>query len=78
MKTEEAALIERSRGGDLEAFNALVLAHQGQVYNLCLRMLGSPQAAEDATQDAFISAYRAIGRFRQETGRGRFSGAPWS
>ncbi len=65
MKTEEAALIERSQGGDLEAFNALVLAYQSQVYNLCLRMLGSPQAAEDATQEAFISAHRAIGRFRQ-------------
>lgn len=65
MKTEEAALIERGRGGDLEAFNALVMAYQGQVYNLCLRMLGSPQAAEDATQEAFISAYRAITRFRR-------------
>ncbi|OGO47877.1 MAG: RNA polymerase subunit sigma-24 [Chloroflexi bacterium RBG_16_64_32] len=65
MKTEEAALIERSQGGDLEAFNALVLAYQVQVYNLCLRMLGSPQAAEDATQEAFIAAYRAVSRFRQ-------------
>src|SRR3990170_1112020 len=65
MKTEEAALIERSQGGDLEAINALVLAYQVQVYNLCLRMLGSPQAAEDATQEAFIAAYRAVSRFRQ-------------
>src|SRR3989304_5343288 len=64
MKTEEAALIERSQGGDLEAFNALVLAYQVQVYNLCLRMLGSPQAAEDATQEAVIAAYRAVSRFR--------------
>ncbi len=64
MQTEETALIERSRGGDLDAFNALVLAYQGQVYNLCLRMLGSPQAAEDATQEAFIAAYRAVSRFR--------------
>lgn len=65
MQTEETALIERSRGGDLDAFNALVLAYQGQVYNLSLRMLGSPQAAEDATQEAFIAAYRAVSRFRQ-------------
>jgi RNA polymerase sigma-70 factor (ECF subfamily) len=64
METEEAALIERSQGGDLDAFNALVLAYQGQVYNLCLRMLGSPQAAEDAAQEAFIAAYRAVPRFR--------------
>jgi RNA polymerase sigma factor (sigma-70 family) len=64
MEMAEAALIERSQGGDLDAFNALVLAYQGQVYNLCLRMLGSSQAAEDAAQEAFIAAYRAVPRFR--------------
>ncbi len=64
METEEAVLVERSQSGDLDAFNALVLAYQGQVYNLCLRMLGSPQAAEDAAQEAFIAAYRAVPRFR--------------
>ncbi len=65
MQTDEAALIERSQRGDLDAFNSLVLAYQGQVYNLCLRMLGSPQPAEDATQEAFIAAYRAVSRFRR-------------
>ncbi len=64
MLSDEAALIERSRGGDLDAFNALVLAYQAQVYNLCLRMLGYPHAAEDAAQEAFIAAYRAVPRFR--------------
>lgn len=64
METEEAVLIERSWGGDLDAFNTLVLANQRQVYNLCLRMLGSPQAAEDAAQETFIAAYRAVPRFR--------------
>ncbi|MEX1255186.1 MAG: sigma-70 family RNA polymerase sigma factor [Dehalococcoidia bacterium] len=61
---DEADLIERSRRGDLDAFNALVLAHQDRVYNLCLRMLGSPQAAEDAAQETFISAYRHVERLR--------------
>jgi RNA polymerase sigma-70 factor (ECF subfamily) len=64
METEEAVLIERSRSGDLAAFNALVLAYQGQVYNLCLRMLRSPQGAQDAAQEAFLSAHRAVHRFR--------------
>lgn len=64
MEPDESALIERSRRGDLDAFNNLVLAYQGQVYNLCLRMLRSPQAAEDAAQEAFISAFRAVSRFR--------------
>ena len=62
--TDEQELVERSRRGDLEAFNSLVLAYQGRVYNLCLRMLGSQQAAEDATQDAFLSAFRNIGRMK--------------
>jgi RNA polymerase sigma-70 factor (ECF subfamily) len=63
MQTDEAALIERSQRGDLDAFNALVLAYQGTVYGLCYRMLGARQPAEDATQETFISAFRAIARF---------------
>ena len=68
MQTDEASLIERSQRGDLDAFNALVLAYQGQVYSVCLRMLGSPPPAEDAAQETFIAAFRAVPRFR----RGRF------
>jgi RNA polymerase sigma-70 factor (ECF subfamily) len=60
----EADLVRRAQGGDLDAFNGLVDAHQRITYNLCLRMLGSPAAAEDATQDAFLSAYRSIASFR--------------
>jgi RNA polymerase sigma-70 factor (ECF subfamily) len=60
----EPELLERSREGDLEAFNAIVVAYQDRVYNLCLRMLGSQQAAEDAAQEAFISAYRNVGGMR--------------
>src|SRR3990172_5530251 len=65
MQTDEASLIERSQRGDLDAFNALVVAYQGRVYSVCLRMLGSPQPAEDATQETFIAAYRAVSRFRR-------------
>jgi RNA polymerase sigma factor (sigma-70 family) len=73
METEEAELIERSQRGDLDAFNSLVLVYQGQVYNLCLRMLGFSQAAEDATQETFVAAYRAVHRFRGgKAGRSRF------
>jgi RNA polymerase sigma-70 factor (ECF subfamily) len=61
---DEADLVARSRGGDLEAFNALVGHHQAGLYNLCLRMLASGQAAEDAAQEAFISAYRRLDSFR--------------
>ena len=61
---DERELVERSRAGDLDAFNSIVVAYQDRVYSLCLRMLGSPQAAEDAAQDAFLSAYRNAGRMR--------------
>ncbi|MEX2238466.1 MAG: sigma-70 family RNA polymerase sigma factor [Dehalococcoidia bacterium] len=63
--TEQAdQLAARAQNGDLAAFNELVLTYQQQVYNLALRMLSSPAAAEDVTQDAFISAYRRIDTYR--------------
>lgn len=58
------ALITRARDGDLTAFNSLVARFQDPVYSLALRMLASPQAAEDATQEAFIRAWRRIDTFR--------------
>jgi RNA polymerase sigma-70 factor, ECF subfamily len=64
--SEEARHVEAARRGDLAAFNALVLMYQTRVYNLCLRMLGDPDEAADATQDAFLSAWRAMSRFKGE------------
>ena len=64
MPTDESCLIDRSQRGDLSAFNVLVQCYQRQVYNLCLRLLTSAEAAEDATQEAFIAAYRRIDSFR--------------
>jgi RNA polymerase sigma-70 factor (ECF subfamily) len=61
---DEFRLIDRSQKGDLAAFNGLVECYQRQVYNLCLRLLASAEAAEDATQEAFIAAYRRIDSFR--------------
>ena len=60
VQAEEAELLRRARSGDLDAFNVLVDLHQRLVYNLCLRMLGSRAHAEDAAQDAFLSAFRHI------------------
>jgi RNA polymerase sigma factor (sigma-70 family) len=61
---DENALIQATRLGDLDAFNTLVLAYQHQVYNLAYRILGEAAAASDATQDAFISAYKNLKSFR--------------
>jgi RNA polymerase sigma factor (sigma-70 family) len=64
-QTHEEALIQDARRGDLEAFNSLVLSHQDRVYNLTYRILGDEAAAADATQEAFILAYRHIHRFER-------------
>lgn len=56
-------LVSLSKDGSLDAFNSLVERHQSAVYNLCLRILGHRQAAEDATQEAFLSAFRALPQF---------------
>src|SRR5947207_533826 len=62
--SEEERHIDAARGGDLAAFNWLVLRYQTRVYNLCYRMLSDPDEAADAAQDSFLSAYKAISRFK--------------
>lgn len=59
-------LVRRAQAGDLDAFNRLVLLHQDQAYSLALRFMGHRQAAEDATQESFVRAFRALGAFRGE------------
>lgn len=61
---EDNDLVAKSQNGDLDAYNQLVVKHQRGVYNLALRMLGAPSAAEDIAQEAFLSAWRNIRRFR--------------
>lgn len=61
---DEAALIQSALHGDLDAFNRLVLAYQQMAFNLAYRMLNDDSAAEDATQTAFISAYRNLRQYR--------------
>jgi RNA polymerase sigma-70 factor (ECF subfamily) len=61
---DETDLISAAQQGQLDAFNELVLAYQHQVYNLAYRILGDPASAADAAQEAFISAFQNIARFR--------------
>ena len=64
MSMDEAGLIQAAQQGDLTAFNRLVLAYQDLVYNQAYRMMGETEAADDATQDAFISAFKHIRSYR--------------
>lgn len=61
---DESALIASAQQGDLDAFNRLVLAYQDLVFSQAYRMMGEAEAAEDITQEAFISAYRKIDSYR--------------
>lgn len=64
--TEEMAWIVRAQQGDDDAFTCLVEAYQKPVYNLCYRMLGEPEAAEDAAQDTFLKVYQNLARYDRE------------
>lgn len=63
MSFVEANVIDQVRQGSEEAFTALVEAYQRPVYNLCYRMLGNAEEAEDAAQETFWRAYQAIHRY---------------
>ena len=63
-KMDERALIAAAQRGEIPAFNQLVLTYQSMVYNLAYRILGDADAAADASQDTFLSAFRAIKKFR--------------
>lgn len=67
---QEKKAIQRVRAGDTDAFEALVRAHEKTVYNIALRMLGNPQDAEDAAQEAFLKAYHSLDALQSEN---RFS-----
>ena len=64
MQPDEPQLVDRSRDGDLSAFNAIVERYQSQVYNVSARILGDHHLAEDVTQETFIKAHRSIDGFR--------------
>ena len=67
--SEEATLVERARGGDRAAFEELVRRHADHLYAVLVRFVADRDEAEEVTQEAFLRAWRGIGRFE---GRSRF------
>ena len=63
-------LVIRCKKGDLDAFEALVIKHQGKMLNTAFRMVGNYEDACEVVQDAFLAAYKAIQQFE---GRSSFS-----
>src|SRR6185295_14440032 len=64
---EEQSWIARSRNGDQQAFEALVLRYQKMIFALAYRMTGSQADAEDLTQESFIAAFHQLDTFRGES-----------
>ncbi len=64
MGVQEQALVRQAVAGRQAAFNALVECYQRRLYNYCYRMVGNAEDACDATQEAFVRAYRNLGSFR--------------
>ena len=62
MDEEQTCILQAQQGSD-EAFTVLVETYQKPVFNLCYRMLGSADLAEDAAQEAFLRAYKNLQRY---------------
>ena len=62
---DESELVERARRGDLRAWESIVRMHQGIAFRTAYLLSGSAADAEEAAQDGFVKAYRALGRFRR-------------
>jgi RNA polymerase sigma-70 factor, ECF subfamily len=60
----EADLVAASLAGQPGAFDLIVERHRRQVYQLCYRFVGNHEDASDLTQDVFLRAFRALGRFK--------------
>jgi RNA polymerase sigma-70 factor, ECF subfamily len=69
-RTEELALVERCRAGDLAAFETIYRAHAGRLYSVACRVLGNPTDAEDLLQEIFLAAHRKLDTFRGESALG--------
>lgn len=67
---DEGLIIRKAQEGDMDAFGKLISMYKKAVFNMCLRMLGSREEADDASQEVFIKIYKGL---RTYNGQNRFS-----
>jgi RNA polymerase sigma-70 factor, ECF subfamily len=65
---DDAFLVQQVQQGEMAAYGQLVAKYQDRVYNACLRICGDPECARDLTQETFLKAMEAIGRFEGKSG----------
>lgn len=65
-RTEEQVLVMRAQRGEQEAFRVLVERYQDLAYTLALRLVKRPEDAQDVAQEAFLSAWKALPKFRMD------------
>jgi RNA polymerase sigma-70 factor, ECF subfamily len=70
MASTDEELVARSRGGDLDSFNQLVVRWERPIYALAYRVIGREEDARDVAQETFLRAFRALGGFK---GQAKFS-----
>src|ERR1044072_6663916 len=70
MNWTDEDLVTRSRGGDLDSFNQLILRWERPIYALAYRVIGREEDARDVCQEAFLRAFRALPGFK---GQANFS-----
>jgi len=68
--TTDEELVARSRAGDLDSFNQLVVRWERPIYALAYRVIGREEEARDVAQETFLRAFRALGGFK---GQAKFS-----
>jgi RNA polymerase sigma-70 factor (ECF subfamily) len=67
---EDRTLVDAFLAGRREAFDVIVRRHRRNMYQLCYRFLGNHEDASDATQDAFVRAFKGLARFKNESALG--------
>jgi RNA polymerase sigma-70 factor, ECF subfamily len=66
--TEDISLIYTFLAGDRSAFNKLVLKYKDLVFNLCFRLLGDYDEANDCAQETFIKVFKNLNKFKFKSG----------
>lgn len=67
MSLDEQDLIQKTKSGDMAAFEQLVVLHQQKIYTIAFRILENPEDAADVAQEALMRIYRSIGNFKGDS-----------